>query len=182
MTGRELVDRDSLTFEQAEGVVPMRLPLGPGELSSELRALLWALLHEEVDRSTAPSSGRLLEPWRTILADEFVLHRHGMIDDFPVLWQDCRPILRRLFGEGDYVEVFGFLEWILRDRQTPRTLAGRIDRVLRHARAAYRVLDGRTIVAETREHARPSARLRLVDLHAARSQISLGVEFYRRAI
>lgn len=180
--GQDVVDRDRLTFEQAEGAMPLRSPLGPGEISPELRALLWALVHDEIERSTAPASGRLMEPWHTILADEFVLHRHGMIDDLPSLWADYRPALKRLFSDGDYVEIFGFLEWVLRDRQTPRALAGKIDWVLRHAHAAYRVADGRTIVAQNQDQPRPPARLRLADLRDPRSQISLGVQFYRRAV
>jgi hypothetical protein len=180
--GRDVADRDSLTFEQAEGAAPLRAALGPGEISRELRALLWALVHDEIERSTEPVGGRLLDPWRTILADEFVLHRHGMIDDFPTHWADYRPVLKLLFSEGNYVEIFGFLEWILRDKQTPRNLSGKIDWVLRHARAAYRVAGGRSIVPVGCEQPRPPIKLRLVDLRGMRPQISLGVEFYRRAI
>jgi len=174
-------DRENLTFEQAEGMAPPRTALAPGEISRELRALLWALLHDEIERSTAPASGRLTEPWRTILADEFVLHQHNMIDDFPALWPDYRPSLKRLFSDGDYVDIFGFLEWILRDRQTPRTLAEKIDWVLRHAQAAYRVA-GRSIVPLTRAQASPAAKLRLADLYGVRPQISRGIQFYRRAV
>jgi hypothetical protein len=54
--------------------------------------------------------------------------------------------------------------------------------VLRHARAAYRVADSRSIVPLDGERPKPPVKLRLVDLRGARPQISLGVQFYRRAI
>jgi hypothetical protein len=41
-------DRKRLTFEQAEGVEPLRAPLKLKELSPELRARLWYIFHEEL--------------------------------------------------------------------------------------------------------------------------------------
>jgi hypothetical protein len=41
--------RKTLTFEQAECVEPLRQQLRPKELSSELRATLWFVIHESFD-------------------------------------------------------------------------------------------------------------------------------------
>ncbi len=46
-------DRKALTFEQAEGIVPLPTQLLPKEVSQELSALLWAVVHASLNRSAA---------------------------------------------------------------------------------------------------------------------------------
>ena len=42
-------DRKALTFEQAEGIVPLPTQLLPKEVSQELSALLWAVVHANLN-------------------------------------------------------------------------------------------------------------------------------------
>jgi len=44
-------DRKALTFEQAEGIVPLPTRLLPKEVSQELSALLWAVVHANLNRT-----------------------------------------------------------------------------------------------------------------------------------
>ena len=44
-------DRKALTFEQAEGIVPLPTQLLPKEVSQELSALLWAVVHANLNRT-----------------------------------------------------------------------------------------------------------------------------------
>jgi hypothetical protein len=48
--------------------------------------------------------------------------------------------------EGDYIEVYGFIQWALRHRAKPYRLEIEVDEALRVSRAAYAVFDNDTIV------------------------------------
>ncbi|MDH3236616.1 MAG: hypothetical protein OEQ29_24115 [Alphaproteobacteria bacterium] len=46
------VDRTKLNFSQAEGLAPLPTPLKLGEMSDELRALLWNEIYNSVSKHT----------------------------------------------------------------------------------------------------------------------------------
>lgn len=54
--------------------------------------------------------------------------------------------LKTLFYNGDYLGIFGFLQFVLRHKDVPFNFAKQIDRALMQGRAAYRVFDERTII------------------------------------
>jgi hypothetical protein len=151
-------ERKKLTFEQAEGAEPLPAQLQLRKVSPQLRALLWGCLHSFLSDATshpdyAPDA--LDKPWSIILKDEHVHRQHLMADDFAndakMLTKNIRPIFER----GDYLAIFGWLEYVLKHHACPRTFAESITRVLIHCRAAYRVIDGKVIcpIASDTEHA-----------------------------
>jgi hypothetical protein len=113
----ELARRKNLTFEQAEGVDPLPQQLQLREVSQELRARLWNKVYNDLSECveiTDYGSSYLDKPWSTILRDEHVYHKHGMVDDFKNDSKVLTQNLRTLFGSGDYVQIFGWLEFILK--------------------------------------------------------------------
>jgi hypothetical protein len=75
-----------------------------------------------------------------------VARDHAMADEFKNDPRKLIPKVRQIFEKGDHVAIFGWLEYVLRLRTCPRSLADEIEGALRIGRAAYRVIDRNTIV------------------------------------
>lgn len=104
-------DRKRQTFEQAEGAEPLPTQLRSGELSSELRALLWDLFFEV----TGLGDERFLSPpWERLLYRFHVEREHRPADDFTNKAAVHSKKLKALFFGGNYTGIFGFVQWILR--------------------------------------------------------------------
>jgi hypothetical protein len=143
-----LAERKRLTFEQAEGAEPIPTQLRLKELSPALRAALWAMVLDNLNESTRQVDyvGYIVvDPWRRILEARHVYQLHKMADEFNNHLNTIRPELKALFQTGDYVRVFGFLQFVLRHQDCPYRFADKLEVVLKYGKAAYRVAD-RTIV------------------------------------
>ncbi len=166
-------DRRRLTFEQAEGAEPLPTQLQPKELSSELRALLWQVVHQSLARDTMgrPHGISTLGPmWANILFAKHVFRDHKMADDFENNANDLYKQTKNIFSAGDYLKVFGFLQFVLRHQNCPHGFAEEIDRALSTGRAAYRVLDEKTIIPISSEVERATLERAFVDIAATEFQ------------
>jgi hypothetical protein len=68
-------ERKKITFEQAEGAEPLPSQLQLGEVSPQLRALLWDRIHSYLKEAWEHSdygTAYLDKPWSIILKDEHV--------------------------------------------------------------------------------------------------------------
>jgi hypothetical protein len=176
--------RKGLTFEQAEGAAPLPAQLKLKELTPELRAVLWEAVHDSLvgHRDHEKFTGRAYpaDPWGRILRHILVYRDHRMADDFR---NDSEPHVRaikQIFQGGDYLAVFGWLQAALR-LGAPQRFKERIDAVLKYGRAAYRVLDGDTIVpvgseAELETIKRAYADLAAAEFHGARAHLRNAAE------
>jgi hypothetical protein len=135
------MDRKKLTFEQAEGAAPLPSQLELKEISPQMRAMLFAFIHEDI----SVYDRQVKDPWRTILEDHHVYRLHRMIDEFDSGWLEQREYIKHLISGGDYLAVLGFLQWVMRHPSCPSNFSRNIDRILSISRAAYRVVDGKTI-------------------------------------
>ncbi len=148
----QYADRKRLTFEQAEGADPLPIQLQLRELSEELRAVLWHLFYESFQKSLSTGSGVLhvspffVDPWQHILYDKHVYRDHRMADEFSSRWKDLEQELKSIFVHGDYIRLFGFVQWVLRHPKCPYSLADGVDWALSRCRAAYRVFDRKMII------------------------------------
>jgi hypothetical protein len=168
-------DRIRLSFEQAEGVEPLPSQLQLREVSSELRAVLWNTIRSSLVGSTT-RTGHLENPWLTILREEYVYRQHRM-DDFHNWAKDRIAETRSVFERGDYLGIFGWLEFVLKHPACPYDLHERIEGNLRYCRVAYRVVDERVIcpIASDTEHAtivKAFADLDAVQFNGARAHLS----------
>lgn len=153
--------------------------LRPKELSRQLRALLWALFHSHLKGTatfTDHPRSAIGEPWVTILYEWHVSHEHKMADEFSSSFVDVAKQVKTIFVSGDYVRVFEFVQWVIRHRSRPGKFEAQVDRVLDQGRAAYRVLDGRTIFpvgsdAERQTLERAFADLDATEFHGARAHL-----------
>jgi hypothetical protein len=69
-----------------------------------------------------------------------------MADEFDEFTSGNTSELKKLFSNGNYIAIFGFLQFVLRHETVPLHFAKRINSALVRARAAYRVFEERTII------------------------------------
>lgn len=150
------LDRTKVTFEQAEGKEPLPSQLSLGELSKEARAALWAIVYDSFDKSSRhidfAATVFLSSPWGNLLKREHVRRLHLPIDEFT---DEVKPHVKRiksLFFEGEYWDILGWIQWMLRAGRLSQNFAQGIAVALEGSRTAYRlVIAGRTIIPRASE-------------------------------
>lgn len=153
------LDRTKVTFAQAEGAEPLPHQLKPKQVSQKLRAQLWAAIHGSLQTYVSPIETAMHEPWPTVLSDYHVEIEHGFIDDAEndefAIFEYCKNII----SKGDYIKIFGFIQFVIRHPKCPPGLRERITRALEVGGAAYRIV-GDTVMPlaseaeiQTAEHA-----------------------------
>ena len=180
MTDDPYTDRKHLTFEQAEGVAPLPSQLQLKEISAKLRAVLWRIVYDNLIEGLAHNSmGRsayFSDEWERILYDKHVFYDHKMADEFENRAWNLIEDLKPIFDKGDYISIFGFLQFILRHPSCPYQFDERIGGALIYSKAAYRVLDGNTIIpvssdTESATLERAFADLAVTEFQGARSHL-----------
>lgn len=148
VSDEELKRRHGLSFEQAEGAAPLPSQLRLGELSQELRARLWAVIHESLKADCNNSMGYAYVGgrWGQVLKDHAVVRLHEMIDEIESDPREIVPQLSSVFRFGSYTDVLGFVQFVLRHQQCPPGLSRAVGLTLQSCRAAYRLIENRTIV------------------------------------
>jgi hypothetical protein len=121
------------------------------------------------------------EPWSGMFRYMHVHRDHRMADEFENHPRKIIPEIKKIFTDGDYVAVFGWLQYLLRLRTCPSALPGQIDTALRNGRAAYRVLERATIVpigseAELATLKRAFADLAATEFQGARAHLRKAAE------
>jgi AbiJ N-terminal domain 4 len=155
---KNIDERRKLSFEQAEGVEPLPTQLQLREVSPQLRSALWDRFYTYLRKAIHHvdyGSDSMDEPWSTILKDEHVYRQHRMADDFPSTAKVLIKNTRDVFENGNYIAIFGWLEFVLKHYVCPHGVADDVESILRHCRAAYRVIDKKVIcpIASDTEHA-----------------------------
>jgi len=148
MTAEAQLDRHSVTFAQAEGAVPLPAPLKPKELSLELRNRLWVTLYSKLKENSRTSSAfygrRLVEPWSNYMMAVHVVHFVKPIDEFSADFDEWVEVLKKIIFNGDYVDVLGLLQFMVRLHGPTDNFVGAVDAALKYFKAAYTLVDGRT--------------------------------------
>jgi len=137
-----------LTFEQREGVAPLPRQLELGEISNELRAIVWHIfdVHIEAKSSSMGGASWIDDPWKSILREKWVFRDHRL-EPYSSRYKDRMADLKKVVEYGDYGQFLGLLEWILRRQACPKKFRDHVTWALVKAKSAYRVIDGDTILA-----------------------------------
>jgi hypothetical protein len=176
-------ERKRLTFEQAEGVEPLPTQLKPKELSPALRAALWDNMFQNIQDHPWERTqwGTFVEdPWKSILRYRHVYRLNRPTDEFNAEYKDIVAGLKQLFMDGDYTQVLGFCQMVMRHSKCPYKFTEGVETALRWERAAYRVLE-KTIVpigseAELDTLERAFADLRSSEFYGARQHLKNAAE------
>lgn len=142
MNDDEVKRRKNLTFEEAEGLAPLPKQLTRTEVSKELRAVLWKYVHEQIEETAdAGAYGyHLGKPWNHILREVHVYREHKLVDDFSPGLTPAVIAVRKVFEDGSYADIYGWLQFVLRIHRA-KEFRERIERILKYCRAPYRVVD-----------------------------------------
>lgn len=177
------IDRTKISFEQAEGLVPLPQQLKAREISSELRATMWYFIFNKLEwhKNTRSKIYHFIgTPWSTILQDYYVLHLHKNADEFSSKVADLYPFIKSIITQSKYGMFFGFLQFVIRHNNCSDHLAESVNDILIKTRAAYRVVD-KTIVpigSDEELHAVISAftDVQMQPFHGARTHLRLSAE------
>lgn len=163
MSDDPYAERRKLTFAQAEGAAPLPRQLKLKEISKELRARLWGVVYQHSglgERSVSTN-------WWDILQDRHTNVLHKMIDDFSFDRGRIRQELRNIFDNGNYVDIFEFLQFVMRHEKSYITFSYKIKEILNDTYSAYRVIDDNTIIPISSEAEFQTLQLALADLDAS---------------
>jgi hypothetical protein len=173
----ELEERKRLTFEQAEGIEPLPSQLKLKEVSPRLRALLWEAIYRSLERGSYPIQGvrQFLDSWENIFYALHVDREHKMVDDFRNDFRQLVAQTKAIIMNGDYVRIFGWIQYVLRCGP-PGNFPEEIQAALERTHAAYRVVDGDTIIpvgseVESEALVRAFADLAATEFHGARKHL-----------
>jgi hypothetical protein len=138
-----LAERKRLTFEQAEGAQPLPRQLHLKEVSPELRAMLWDLVFGEVSDAKRHDGSQYIVsgPWYDLLKEHHVYRLHKMADEFTNTYQVIISELKAIFSSDNYLQIFGFLQFVLRNPYCPPHFSEDIEVRLILAGAAYCVYE-----------------------------------------
>jgi hypothetical protein len=178
-----LEPRKKISFEQAEGLEPLPSQLKRGEISGEFRAVLWALLHSELEdgRHSDGSHSYLGDPWHRILIDAHVYRDHKAVDDFPSRYSEIAEDLKFLIMELSWSKVLGFLEFALKHPMCPDDFPSSLNAHMAHCHLGYRVFDDVVICPIGTDEERSSIENAFADLaasefHGARAHLRKAAE------
>ncbi len=140
---------DTLPFSQRTGLAPIPPQLNLGEVSDELRRLLWYAVHTDFQTCLREGyNGYYIHGrWREILRDVSVRVFKQMPDKVSYNGYDNEKRLKEVFTRSDIGVLFDFTEFLLRHAQSGSQFKSDVTAAFVDSRAAYRVIEGRTIVA-----------------------------------
>lgn len=165
----DLESRKSLSFLQAEGAEPLPTQLERSAMPRSLRAKLWRLVYSWIEAYTCKgtqdrryhtlsrngySYNDIWGEIEEILRDEYVEHSHGFMHNFS---NDAPIVIKRLepiFSKGSYLQIYSFLQYVLRHKKCPEWFAAGVDAILIEERSAFRIVENNTFVpvATEEEH------------------------------
>jgi hypothetical protein len=140
-------DRKRLSFAEAEGRPRFSGVLEWGALDQRLRAALWNVFclffDAHIRREGLAESARYLSPLKDILLRDHLERRHGFLNDFSIYFHHkahCVAEWAGFFRSADYVELFDFVTFFLRDSGCPKDLVRAVAAALNVPWSPYRLI------------------------------------------
>ncbi len=146
----ELARRKSLTFKEAEGLVPLPSQLNLRKTSPTLRARLYGVVHDRLLKDRDNYSANLREKSLAVMR-HYCINKLGMMaDELPRHRSKWLEYAKANYQADDYGKVFDFTQIFLRLMQE-EDLSRQVSHILQDERAAYRLVDGDTIMPMSSE-------------------------------
>jgi hypothetical protein len=153
-------DRTKVSFAEAEGKARFPAVLEWGQVDQRIRAALWNAMyisfdkHLEYDSFADHKDHSLREPLYSIMFREFVHRRHQFVHDYEVNFykSDFLKEWSNFFKNSDYVDLFDFVTFIVRDPDCPKVLIRDFAESLDKPFSPYRLsVDAKTIFPAVEE-------------------------------
>lgn len=140
-------DRKKLSFAEAEGLAQFPSILRWGEIDQRLRAAIWnkfwVFFDVWIQEYSHSSATYYREPLNSILLREHVKRRHGFGSEFKDTFVGKKNAVghwAEFFRNADYVDLFDFVTFFLRDRECPSDLIDEIEEALDVPWSPYRLV------------------------------------------
>ena len=140
--------RDStayVPFSQRAGLEPIPPQLKLGEVSAELRRLLYFYISLEIDRESPGLYFK--ESWKRVAMDLHVLFFQLPADTFEIRAEDNKNHLEAFVRKSNIGELFNLVEFFVRHQRCSNELKSELAEAFVTARAAYRVFDNTHVAA-----------------------------------
>jgi hypothetical protein len=147
-------DRTKTSFAEAEGKAKFPAVLKWGQVDQRIRAALWNVMYLTFDRCLEydefadykPYS--LKQPFDEIMLREFVNRQHRFVSDYESDFHKSDFIngWSNFFKNSDYVDLFDFVTFIVRDPGCPKSLISNFSKSLDKPFSPYRLsVDAKTV-------------------------------------
>lgn len=139
-----------LPFSQRTGLQPIPPQLKLGEVSAELRRLLYYYISLDIQResrATAYGASVFKDEWRRVAMDLHVLFFKKPIDTFDYGPFENSKRLNAFINTAKIGDLFDFIEFLIRHKGCSKELKRDIAEAFEASRAAYRIFDNQYIAA-----------------------------------
>jgi AbiJ N-terminal domain 4 len=145
----EIDSKTYLPFSQRTGLEPIPPQLKLGEVSAELRRMLYYYISLEIDREsyTPYSSAVFKDKWLRVAMDLHVLFFKRSPDKFDYSAYQNKQVLSDFFQRANIGELFNMVEFLVQHSGCSNELKNELAGAFVNARAAYRVFDNTYIAA-----------------------------------
>jgi hypothetical protein len=141
------IDRTKVSFAEAEAKSKLPAILTWGDLDPRLRSALWTPVYVFFDDNLqfnqfSDGPGHFLNPVANgMMLREFVKRRHRFINEYQTEFSRERFLAgwAEFFKKSDYVEIFDFLTFLIRDQDCPKDLVVRLAAALEQPFSPYRL-------------------------------------------
>ena len=134
------LDRNQLTFSQAEGLIPLPRQLGLGELSNQLRNELWSIIYDDLSESVRHGySATISSPWREILKNIHVKIINRPIDEFDAELSFWKDQLKSFFFKAEYNLVLDLIIFLIREKNFKSSVKMELEQALIRHQSSYRI-------------------------------------------
>lgn len=144
------VSQPYVPFSQRTGLAPIPPQLKLGEVSAELRRLLYYYIGLEIDRESyeVPYASIVLnDKWRRVAMDLHVILYKQHPDNFDFGTYENKERLKGIIERTEIGDLFDLVEFLVRHRGCSNVLKHELADAFVSARAAYRIVDNQYIAA-----------------------------------
>jgi hypothetical protein len=136
-------------FSQRAGLEPIPPQLKLGQVSAELRRLLYYYISLEIDRGSyaTPYSVVFKDEWRRVAMDLHVLFFEQPVDKFDIGAYANKQRFNLFIQDAKIGPLFNLVEFLVRHRGCSSELKRELADAFVTARAAYRLFDNKYITA-----------------------------------
>ena len=144
---------DSLTFSQRHGLAPLPSQLRANELSNELRAKVWALVHAFLETGKTPGARAYLLVGKpaAVMQGWWVFGEHRPIDEWSKLFPTQVKNIKEILYGPKYNKVLDFLEYLLKSEDVPSSSKVCIAKTFEDCRSSWRVIEHMFVPVATQE-------------------------------
>lgn len=142
-----------IPFSQRTGLAPRPPQLGLGEVSSELRRLLYYYLDLEIEREEyfGVESSYFDGGWLRVAKDFHVLFFRKPSNTFSNSPYEVRQVLDRFIRNAEIGSLFDLVEFFVRHPKTSSELKQDLSTAFVSAKAAYRIIENQIVAIGTEQ-------------------------------